>query len=75
MKGVRQGCPLSVLLFISYLEDLEEGWKRKNIERVVIGNKEIFCLKFADDIAMVTDSTAGLREMLKELEELVRNVG
>lgn len=67
-KGVRQGCPLSVLLFLIYLEDLEERWTRKNEGGVVIGKDKIYCLKFADDVVVLADSAAGLRDMIKDLE-------
>lgn len=38
---IRQGCPLSVLLFITYLEDLGERWEKKNVGGIVIGKSKI----------------------------------
>ena len=35
----------------------------------MIGNKKIFCLKFADDIAAIADSREGLQSMLIDLEK------
>lgn len=53
---------------------------KKNEAGTVIGNKKIFCLKFADDIGIVADHSEGLQLMLKGLErygdrnEMVVNV-
>ena len=67
-KGVKQGCPLSPTLFSIYINDMEIEWKRMNIGGTVVGNQKIFCVKFADDVAIVADHKEGLREMLAELE-------
>ena len=47
---------------------MEREWKRKNIGGTVVGNQKIFCVKFADDVAIVADLVEGLKEMLRELE-------
>lgn len=71
-RGVRQGCPLSVLLFLIYLENLEERWERKNEGGVVLGKVKIFCLKFADDVVALAITPEGLRAMLRDLESFSR---
>lgn len=72
-KGVRQGCPLSVLLFLIFLEDLEDKWKEKNEGGTVIGRIKIFGLKFADDAVAIADTAEGLRSMIEDLERYSRN--
>lgn len=74
-KGVRQGCPLSGTLFLTYLEDLEERWKRRNEGGTVIGKTKIYCLKFADDVAAVADTPEGLQSMLGHLEKFSEENG
>lgn len=70
-NGVRQGCPLSPTLFNLALDDVDEGWERKNEGGTVVGGIKIFALKYADDIAIVADDAEGLRKMLKSLEKFV----
>lgn len=68
-RGVRQGCPLSPVLFNLFIEDLEEEWKKKNLGGTVIGKTKIFCLKFADDVVVVADDREGLKDMPQSLEK------
>lgn len=58
---------MSPTLFNIFLDDIDEEWKRRKEGGVTIGNRKIFGLKFADDIAMVAGSAVGMREMLKAL--------
>lgn len=60
-RGVRQGCPLSSILFSIGLNDLEKEWERKKEGGTLIGKTKIYALKFADDVAMVADDTEGLK--------------
>lgn len=49
-----------------YIDDVEEEWERRNEGGTDIDKANIFCLKFADDIAAVADSREGLQYMIKE---------
>ena len=42
--------------------------EEKEHRGTVVGNQKIFCVKFADDVAIVADHEDGHREMLRELE-------
>jgi hypothetical protein len=73
-KGVKQGCPLSPLLFNLCLEPLIQLIKRVNRGSgafVDIGeNKKIENLiqAYADDVALISETPEGIQEMLKSLE-------
>ena len=61
-KGLKQGCPLSPLLFAIFLSDLEKTLKNFQSGGVVIGREKIFSLAYADDLVLLSEREDDMRE-------------
>ena len=69
-RGVRQGCPLSVLLFVIGLELLARFIKRDNlIKGISIGEKEIKISMYADDTTVFVRDLDSVTHLLNMLEK------
>ena len=69
-KGVRQGCPLSPLLFNIYLNDLVPNLALSNSFPLGLPNgSSISCMMYADDLILLSRSEKGLQSMLDKLQE------
>lgn len=66
-KGLKQGCPLSPLLFAIYIADMDETLRRNQIGGLVVGGKKIYSLAFADDITLLARDAPALKDMIKAL--------
>lgn len=67
--GLRQGCSLSPILFVLFIDELYTKLRDNNTRGVqLLPNMiEIFLLMFADDIAMISDTIVGLQRQLNIL--------
>ena len=66
--GVKQGDALSTILFNLYINDLPNIFKSDNSDPISIENTQINCLKYADDLIIMSTSKNGLQHCLNELD-------
>lgn len=72
--GVRQGCPLSPLLFCLYIQDLQTRLDSSRDAHPVqlLKLQTISCLMFADDVVIFSTRKTGMQKQLNELWEYCR---
>lgn len=75
-KGVRQGCPLSCILFNIYMDKIIRQWKATDPKGVKITNTEqIETLLFADDQVIVAENEDELQRSVFKLEKIAKEYG
>lgn len=74
-RGVRQGCPLSPLLFNIYAEAMVKEGLQSVADGVCVGGESVKAVRFADDQAMVADTADGLQRMMDSLNNTVEEFG
>ena len=64
-RGVRQGCPLSPILFNIFLNDLPYELEKCNPDSLQLPNGELIsCLMYADDIVILAKNPEALQKLL-----------
>ena len=67
-KGVRQGCPLSPLLFNLYINDLIDAINKTSLTDIYLNeNNKINALLYADDLVLISESKEGLQKQIDTL--------
>ena len=75
-RGIRQGCPISALLFILCVETLaNEIRENKDIRGIQISNKMFKINQYADDTCLFLKCTNSLKKALKVFECFYRYAG
>lgn len=67
--GVRQGCTLSPLLFIMFVNDLSTFMEEKGSNYISLGLLKLFLMFFADDLSLYDYTVKGLQRKLNYLSE------
>ncbi|TWW62708.1 hypothetical protein D4764_04G0013550 [Takifugu flavidus] len=60
--GLRQGCSLSPVLFITFMDRISR--RSRGVEGVEFGGRKILSLLFADDVVLLAPSNRDLQQML-----------
>lgn len=73
-RGVKQGCPLSPVLFNCVLEAALKkcNWSKDGI---FVMNRSLSNLRFADDVVLISKSASKMEKMLQELAEVCEEDG
>ena len=75
-QGVKQGCILSPLLFNIFLSDLQPKLEvKENNPTEISPNEPLGCLIWADDIVLLSQTEAGLNNMLNTLYTFTKENG
>ena len=69
-RGVRQGCPLSLILFNIYIEEMMREAIEEMTEGITVEGQLTNALRVANDQAKIAASQKGLQQMMDQLNKI-----
>ena len=70
--GVKQGCPLSPLIFNLCIDPLLTSLEKSNIDGIHINGKSICAQAYADDLVLISDSERGMNNLIQKVERFCK---
>ena len=68
-RGVKQGCIMSPTLFNIFINDLKDNLDEVNTDSPLLNNTIVNSVLYADDLALISTTQAGLQTSLNALEQ------
>ena len=72
--GVKQGCMMLPILFNFYLSDLPKFLNTASSTDIMLGDRSINCLLYADDLVIFSKSAKNLQIILNKQESFCENI-
>lgn len=67
MRGVRQGCPMSPVLFDVFINDILDGVRGAKVPGLLLGEDRVPGLLVADDLTLIAGSKRNLAKMVRKV--------
>ncbi|KMQ84308.1 rna-directed dna polymerase reverse transcriptase domain containing protein [Lasius niger] len=75
IKGVRQGYPLSPMLFNILIADIDKDMEKGRWGRLKLKDRRIYTLMYADDIVVMAEEEHGMKALVSRMERYLDRMG